>query len=94
MPPPAGTAPAASTTPAGGAPGGRMMGGMYPPMMGGMGGNNTAERDQDLHPDRRVVHRDQANTEPVFGELEQVRKRPGRRKSSTTQEETDGDTTE
>ena len=71
-----------------------MMGGMYPPMMGGMGGNNTAERDQDLHPDRRVVHRDQANTEPVFGELEQVRKRPGRRKSSTTQEETDGDTTE
>ncbi|MEC9324408.1 MAG: PPE domain-containing protein [Actinomycetota bacterium] len=94
MPPPAGTTPAASTTPAGGAPGGRMMGGMYPPMMGGMGGNNTAERDQDLHPDRRVVHRDQANTEPVFGELEQVRKRPGRRKSSTTQEETDGDTTE
>ena len=63
-------------------------------LMGGMGGNNTPERDQDLHPDKRVVHRDQANTEPVFGELEQVRKRPGRRKSSTTQEETHGDTTE
>ncbi|MDG5486352.1 PPE domain-containing protein [Mycolicibacterium gadium] len=91
--PAAGTAPAAST-PAGAATGRPMMGGMYPPMMGGMGGNNTPERDQDLHPDKRVVHRDQANTEPVFGELEQVRKRPGRRKSSTTQEETHGDTTE
>lgn len=71
-----------------------MMGGMYPPMMGGMGGNNEPERDKDLFPDKRVVHRDHANTEPVFGELEQVRKRPGRRMSSRTQEETDGDTTD
>lgn len=94
--PPAGAAPAASPpTSSAGRVGGPMMGGMYPPMMGGMGGNNNAERDKDLHPDKRVVHRDHANTEPVFGELEQVRKRPGRRKSSKTQEETtDGDTTD
>lgn len=91
--PPAATS-ASAPAPTAGRVGGPMMGGMYPPMMGGMGGNNQPERDKDLFPDKRVVHRDQANTEPVFGELEQVRKRPGRRKSSTTQEETNGDTTE
>jgi len=73
---------------------GAPMGGMYPPMMGGMGGNNSPERDKDVHPDRRVVHRSEPNTEAVFGELEVVRKRRGRRKSATTQEETDGDITE
>ena len=91
--PPA-SAPPAAPAPAPGRVGGPMMGGMYPPMMGGMGGNNEPERDKDLFPDKRVVHRGHANTEPVFGELEQVRKRPGRRTSSKTQEETDGDTTD
>lgn len=52
-----------------------------PPMMGGLGGGQTGERDKDLHPDRRVVHRHAANTEAVFGELEQLRKRPGRRRA-------------
>ena len=62
-----------------------------PPMMGGLGGGQTGERDRDLHPDRRVVHRHPANTEAVFGELEQLRKRPGRRRAAATQEETTGD---
>ena len=44
--------------------------GMYPPMMGGQGGQNT-ERNKDLFPDKRVVLRPVANTEPVFGALEQ-----------------------
>ena len=88
-PPPA----AASTAAAGGA-GARMpMGGMMPPMMGGLGGGQTGERDKDLHPDRRVVHRHAANTEAVFGELEQLRKRPGRRRAAATQEGSTGDDT-
>lgn len=91
---PAPTAPSPPPS-AAAAPTGRVggpMGGMIPPMMGGMGANNSGERDTDLHPDKRVVHREHVNTEPVFGELEQLRKRPGRRKSTKTQEETDGDT--
>ena len=91
-----GSVPATPSTPATGAGAGasRMpMGGMMPPMMGGMGGGPSDERDKDLHPDRRVVHRRAANTEPVFGELEQVRKRPGRRRAAATQEGSTGDTT-
>lgn len=90
--PPASASPAPSA-PATGRVGGPM-GGMVPPMMGGMGGGKQAERDTDLFPDKRVVHRDRPNIEAVFGELEQVRKRRGRRKATTTQEETDGNTTE
>ena len=85
--------PAASAGSAGGA-GARMpMGGMMPPMMGGLGGGQTGERDKDLHPDRRVVHRHAANTEAVFGELEQLRKRPSRRRAAATQEGSTGDDT-
>lgn len=84
-----GSAPA----PAGGAAPGvsaGMGGGMYPPMAGGMGGNNNAgDRDKDLHPDKRVVHREVPNTEPVFGELERERRRPPRTRG-TQEEEPDG----
>jgi hypothetical protein len=84
--------PTAAGSGAAGGAGARMpMGGMMPPMMGGLGGGQTGERDRDLHPDRRVVHRHPANTEAVFGELEQLRKRPGRRRAAATQEETTGD---
>lgn len=81
--------PAASPTPpvAGGlvtaaaAPGGTgaAMGGggmMPPPMMGGGKGNDTAERNKNLYPDRRVVLRHTPNTEAVFGAIERERKTP------------------
>ncbi len=70
-------------------PGGRMMGGgMYPPMMGAGQGNQAAERDKEMHPDRRVVHREMANTEPVFGELERERKRQPRQRPAQEEEAT------
>ncbi len=99
---PAATVSPPTTSPAGGSPtattpaaGGSRMGGMgmFPPMMGAGNGATASERDKDLNPDRRVVHRDTANTEPVFGELEQLRKRPSRRRSATTQKENSGDDT-
>ncbi len=53
--------------------GGMGMGGMYPPMMGPRGGQND-ERDKDRDPDKRVVLRPVPNSEPVFGELEKMRR--------------------
>jgi hypothetical protein len=54
--------------------------GMYPPMMGGRGGaNEGSERSKELYPDKRVVLRPVANTEPVFGELERQRRPRGKR---------------
>ncbi|SKO13474.1 PPE domain-containing protein [Mycobacteroides abscessus] len=50
--------------------------GMMPPMMGGGKGNDTAERDKNLYPDRRVVLRNKPNTEAVFGAVERERKTP------------------
>lgn len=86
----------ALTSPTGAAPaptGGRGMGmggGMYPPMTGAGQGNQPAERDKAMHPDRRVVHRETANTEPVFGELERERKRQPRQRR-TQKEESNGE---
>ncbi|ORV09685.1 PE family protein [Mycolicibacterium fallax] len=68
------------------------MGGMYPPMgaMGGAGAGGGGERDQALHPDKRVVHRPVANTERVIGALEQERRRrpagPAQDKETTRNE--------
>ncbi|MBS9536145.1 PPE domain-containing protein [Mycobacterium sp. M1] len=60
--------------------GGRMGGGMFPPMMGAPAGQQgEAERDKDLNPDKRVVHRGVSNTEPVFGELERTQRRRPKR---------------
>ncbi|MCH9737040.1 MAG: PPE domain-containing protein [Actinomycetia bacterium] len=91
-PPPATPSGAPPATSASSSGGGRM-GGMYPPMMGGAGNSGPKERDKDMYPDRRVVHREIANTEPVLGELEQLRKRPSRRRSARTQEENNADDT-
>lgn len=84
--------------PASGAPtpgGGAMMGGggMYPPMAGAGQGAQSGERDKALHPDKRVVHREVANTEPVFGELERDRRRSPRQRPTQDQEETAHGTT-
>ena len=83
--PPAGAAPPS----AGG--GGMRGGGMYPPMMGAGQGGQTAERDKAMHPDKRVVHQEMANTEAVFGEIERERKRPPRKRPTQEQEEPHGD---
>ncbi len=82
-------APAASTP----TPGGAMMGGgMYPPMMPGAGqGAQNGERDKTLYPDKRVVHREVPNTEPVFGELERDRRR-SRQRATKDEEEPHGTT--
>jgi hypothetical protein len=80
--------PAGSAASAGGGAGGRMMG-MVPPMMGAPGGANNAERDKDLQTDKRVVHREVPNSEPVFGELERQRQRRPRGRS-TPEEGNDG----
>ena len=84
-------APAASAP----TPGGAMMGGggMYPPMMPGAGqGTQNGERDKALYPDKRVVHREVANTEPVFGELERDRRRSPRQRATKDEEEPHGTT--
>ena len=83
--------PVASTPP----PGGAMMGGggMIPPMMPGAGqGTQNGERDKTLYPDKRVVHREVANTEPVFGELERDRRRSPRQRQTKDEEEPHGTT--
>ena len=77
------------------APGGAMMGGggMYPPMMPGAGqGSQNGERDKSLYPDKRVVHREIPNTEPVFGELERDRRRSPRPRPTKDEEEPHGTT--
>lgn len=68
-------------------------GGMYPPMMPGAGqGTQNGERDKALYPDKRVVHREVANTEPVFGELERDRRRSPRQRATKDEEEPHGTT--
>jgi hypothetical protein len=88
QPPPA--TPVGPAAPAAPAAGGRGMGpmGMMPPMMGGAGGGKENERDKELHPDKRVLHREVPNSEPVFGEVE--RRRQGRPRKRPSQEEESG----
>ncbi|MDQ1318815.1 MAG: hypothetical protein QG655_58 [Actinomycetota bacterium] len=79
-----------STPPHSGGP--MMGGGMYPPMAGAGAGAQNGERDKALYPDKRVVHREVANTEPVFGELERDRRRPPRQRPTNQEESTHGTT--
>jgi hypothetical protein len=45
---------------------------MYPPMMPGAGQGHRTGNDKALYSDKRVVHREVPNTEPVFGELNET----------------------
>ena len=91
--PPIGALPA-SAPPAPTPGGGPMMGGggMYPPMAGAGQGTQNGERDKALYPDKRVVHREVPNTEPVFGELERDRRRSPRQRATKDEEEPHGTT--
>ena len=83
-----GPAPSAPT------PGGPMMGGgMYPPMAGAGQGTQNGERNKELYPDKRVVHREVPNTEPVFGELDRDRRRSPRQRPTNQEENAHGTTT-
>ncbi|SHV74279.1 PPE domain-containing protein [Mycobacteroides abscessus] len=67
---------ASAATGATGATGAGMGGGMpfMPPMGMGGQGNDAAQRNKNLYPDKRVVIRPTPNTEPVFGAVERERK--------------------
>ena len=80
LPGPAGNTPAHSA-------GTMMGGGMMPPIAGPGPGAQNGERDKSLYPDKRVVHREVPNTEPVFGELERDRRRSPRQRPTPDQEE-------
>ncbi|SLI19205.1 PPE-repeat proteins [Mycobacteroides abscessus subsp. abscessus] len=73
-----GAVPTIGATPAttGAAASGGMGGGMpfMPPMGMGGQGNDAAQRNKNLYPDKRVVIRPTPNTEPVFGAVERERR--------------------
>jgi hypothetical protein len=69
-----------------------MGGGMMPPIAGPGPGTQNGERDKSLYPDKRVVHREVPNTEPVFGELERDRRRSPRQRPTNQEEPAHGTT--